>query len=53
MKIFWLIMVIAALSWYILVTLYVSLKGVADIREMLKRLGERKAGNSESETDSP
>ncbi len=42
MKIFWLIMVIAAVTWYILVTAYVSFKGVTDIKEMLKTLGDRK-----------
>lgn len=41
MKYFWLLMTIAAVVWYTFVTLYVSYKGVADIKEMLKRLSER------------
>lgn len=41
-KYFWMILTFAAVGWYIVVTLYVSMKGVADIREMLHRLGERK-----------
>ncbi|MGB7207533.1 MAG: hypothetical protein WBD27_02620 [Pyrinomonadaceae bacterium] len=38
MKYFWLILTIAAVGWYIFVTIYVSFKGVTDIKEMLKRL---------------
>ena len=48
MRLFWLIMVIAAVTWYITITLYVSLKGVADIKEMLKTLGDRKKANEAS-----
>lgn len=42
MKYFWLVLTIAAVLWYTFVTIYVSYKGVADIKEMLQRLGERK-----------
>ena len=42
MRYFWLILTIAAVLWYTFVTIYVSYKGVADIKEMLQRLGERK-----------
>lgn len=41
MKYFWLILTIAAVVWYIFVTIYVSYKGVTDIKEMLKRLGAK------------
>ena len=41
MKYFWLVLTIAAVGWYTFVTLYVSYKGVADIKEMLKRLSEK------------
>lgn len=41
MKYFWLVLTIAAVGWYIIVTLYVSFKGVTDIKEMLRRLSER------------
>lgn len=38
MKYFWLILTVLALIWYIFVTAYVAVKGVADIKGMLKRL---------------
>jgi hypothetical protein len=41
MRYFWLILTIAAVLWYTLVTAYVSYKGVADIKEMLRRLSEK------------
>ena len=41
MKYFWLILTLAAVIWYIFVTAYVSFKGVTDIKEMLKKLGEK------------
>lgn len=41
MKYFWLILTLAAVAWYTFVTAYVSYKGVADIKEMLKKLGEK------------
>lgn len=41
MKYFWLILTIAAVAWYTFVTAYVALKGVTDIKEMLKRLSSR------------
>ena len=40
MKYFWLILTLAAVIWYIFVTAYVSFKGVTDIKEMLKKLGD-------------
>jgi len=41
MKYFWLILTLSSVIWYIFVTAYVSYKGVADIKDMLKRLGEK------------
>lgn len=41
MKYFWLILTITAVLWYTFVTLYVSFKGVTDIKEMLKKLAEK------------
>ncbi len=42
MMTFWLILTLAALLWYSSVTIYVSYKGAADIREMLARLKQRR-----------
>ena len=42
MKTFWYVLTIIALVWYIVVTLYVGVKGIADIKGMLKRLSEQK-----------
>lgn len=41
MKYFWLVLTLAAVIWYIFVTAYVSFKGVTDIKEMLKKLGDK------------
>lgn len=45
MKTFWFALTILALIWYIVVTIYVGFKGVADIKKMLKRLSEQKIEN--------
>ncbi len=45
---FWWLLTMACVVWYSTVTIYVSAKGVADIRGMLRRLSERKAENSSS-----
>ncbi|HMS42485.1 MAG TPA: hypothetical protein PKE69_19805 [Pyrinomonadaceae bacterium] len=42
MKTFWFVLTILALIWYILVTAYVGFKGIADIKQMLKRLENQK-----------
>lgn len=42
MKTFWFVLTILALIWYIVVTTYVGFKGIADIKQMLKRLEEQK-----------
>ena len=41
MTTFWMLLTLAALLWYGSVTIYVSFKGAADIREMLARLKNR------------
>ncbi|MFZ1701337.1 MAG: hypothetical protein WBO10_13120 [Pyrinomonadaceae bacterium] len=41
MKYVWFVLTVAAVCWYTFVTAYVAYKGVADIKEMLKRLSER------------
>ncbi len=41
MRYFWLVLTIAAVLWYTFVTIYVSYKGVTDIKEMLQRLAKR------------
>ena len=41
MTTFWLLLTLASLLWYGSVTIYVSFKGAADIREMLARLKNR------------
>lgn len=48
MKYFWLLLTIAAVVWYTFVTLYVSFKGVTDIKEMLATLaGKRDSGEQD------
>jgi hypothetical protein len=46
---FWLCLTITALVWYSIITIYVSIKGVADIKHMLRRLKER-SGHDEGAT---
>ncbi len=36
---FWLVVAIACTIWYSTVTIYVTIRGARDIREMLERLG--------------
>lgn len=48
MKYFWLILTAIALLWYIFVTLYVAVKGIADIKGMLKRLADKDKGTPSS-----
>jgi hypothetical protein len=38
--IFWLSLTIACVVWYSTITVYVAVRGVADIKEMLKRLSD-------------
>jgi len=39
---FWGIMTIACLVWYLTITIYVAVKGVGDIRNMLQKLSDSK-----------
>ena len=45
---FWLLLTIAALTWYTTVTVYVAIRGAFDIRSMLRRL--RDSAEPEQET---
>ena len=38
---FWWLVTMACVVWYSSITLYVTVKGVADIKGMLKRLGKQ------------
>ena len=38
---FWWLMTIACIVWYSTVTIYVAIKGTADIKQMLARLSVR------------
>ncbi len=42
---FWWLLTLAALVWYSTVTVYVTIRGAADIRSMLARLGRRHEDN--------
>jgi hypothetical protein len=44
--IFWTIMMVACMVWYSTITIYVAIKGAADIKTMLKRLA-----NPDEDTD--
>lgn len=39
MELFWRVLTYACVAWYSAVTVYVAVRGVADIRTMLDRLG--------------
>ena len=36
---FWFLLTAACLAWYSTITIYVAVRGVMDIRQMLERLG--------------
>ena len=42
---FWWLLTMACVVWYSTITIYVSVKGIADIRDMLKRLSLRQSDN--------
>jgi hypothetical protein len=42
---FWWLLTMACVVWYSTITIYVSVKGVADIRDMLRRLSVRRTNN--------
>lgn len=50
-KTFWLILTVAALLWYSIVTIYVSIKGAGDIRQMLGNLEKEFGKNGEIEEE--
>jgi hypothetical protein len=37
-KNFWLVLTVAVLCWYAIVTVYVAIKGISDIKQMLANL---------------
>jgi hypothetical protein len=37
-KLFWIVLIVLTLVWYTFVTLYVAVRGVADIKELLSKL---------------
>lgn len=39
---FWALVTAACVIWYMTITIYVAVKGLGDIRGMLKNLGEMK-----------
>jgi hypothetical protein len=43
---FWWLLTMACVVWYSTITIYVSVKGVADIRDMLSRLSQRQSNRS-------
>ncbi len=44
---FWKLLTAACILWYLLVTVYVAIRGAADIRDMLRNLARRdRAGGS-------
>ncbi len=50
---FWLLLTTACIGWYLFVTLYVAVKGFADIRSMLDHLQESVAGDAAAPSDRP
>ena len=38
---FWSLLMLAVLVWYSTITIYVAVRGSFDIRDMLRRLGDR------------
>jgi hypothetical protein len=45
-KWFWWFLAMACVVWYLTITVYVSVKGVADIKQMLRRLSENQVEDS-------
>ncbi len=44
--VFWWLLTATCVVWYLTITVYVSVKGVADIRDMVRRLSSRHAETS-------
>ena len=42
---FWWLLAMACVVWYSTITIYVAIKGIADIRHMLQRLSVRKTND--------
>ena len=42
---FWWLLTMACVVWYSTITIYVGVKGMADIRDMLKRISVRQAND--------
>jgi len=47
-QLFWFFLTFVALAWYSSVTIYVAIRGIWDIKSMLKNLAEEKVAESES-----
>ncbi len=48
---FWLGLTVAVLGWYSSITVYVSIKGVKDIRDMLKKLSSGDAVHAKNNSN--
>jgi hypothetical protein len=48
---FWLLLTIACMVWYSTITIYVAIKGVADIKHMLARLAATAASENKETGD--
>ena len=44
---FWWVLTIACVMWYSVVTIYVAIRGAADIRSMLGRLAATREGKAD------
>ena len=44
---FWWAMTVACLVWYSTITIYVAIKGVSNIKDMLRRLADKQNGPGE------
>jgi hypothetical protein len=49
---FWWFLTMACVVWYSTITIYVTIKGIADIRNMLRRLSGQRADNSSPDDSS-
>ncbi len=47
-RLFWLLLSLGCLGWYLLVLVYVAIKGGADIKDMLKSLSSNAATSDTS-----
>ncbi len=50
---FWLVLMIAVMAWYSATTVYVGVRGILDIKQMLRRLEERHDQSSSSSSEPP